>query len=129
MRKFITQKSVFVVLLVIQVLGVNAKSSSQCKAWIVQSIPTDMPHLPPVSGVLSTGNFSFISILVVWVLGNRGRVGKMEKKKGILFFFSFLLFGMDSTYRWGLCLCGFYFLFIIIFIYFLVYISWVPEKV
>ena len=31
-------------------------SAHQCKAWLVQSIPTDMPHLPRVSGVLSTGN-------------------------------------------------------------------------
>jgi phospholipase D3/4 len=26
-----------------------------CKAWLVQSIPTDMPHLRRVPGVLSTG--------------------------------------------------------------------------
>lgn len=31
-------------------------SAHQCKAWLVQSIPTDMPHLARVSGVLSTGN-------------------------------------------------------------------------
>ncbi|KAK4600596.1 hypothetical protein RGQ29_010302 [Quercus rubra] len=31
-------------------------SAHQCKAWLVQSIPTDMPHLPRVSGVLSTGD-------------------------------------------------------------------------
>lgn len=29
-----------------------------CKAWLVQSIPTDMPHLRRVPGVLSTGNHS-----------------------------------------------------------------------
>ncbi|KAJ8751860.1 hypothetical protein K2173_026060 [Erythroxylum novogranatense] len=28
----------------------------QCKAWLVQSIPTDMPHLRSVPGVLSTGD-------------------------------------------------------------------------
>ncbi|KAL1212609.1 hypothetical protein V5N11_021170 [Cardamine amara subsp. amara] len=33
-----------------------AKSSIQCKAWLVQSIPTDMPKLPRISGVLSTGD-------------------------------------------------------------------------
>jgi phospholipase D3/4 len=31
------------------------ESSPQCKAWLVQSIPTDMPHLSPVPGVLTTG--------------------------------------------------------------------------
>lgn len=31
-------------------------SAHQCKAWLVQSIPTDMPHLARVSGVLSTGD-------------------------------------------------------------------------
>lgn len=64
MRKFTTLKSVFIVLLVIQALGVNAKSSSQCKAWIVQSIPTHMPHLPPVTGVLSTAD------VFQWLAGN-----------------------------------------------------------
>uniref|UniRef100_A0A2P2LTN3 Phospholipase D Z-like isoform X1 n=1 Tax=Rhizophora mucronata TaxID=61149 RepID=A0A2P2LTN3_RHIMU len=29
---------------------------SQCKAWLVQSIPTDMARLPRVPGVLSTGD-------------------------------------------------------------------------
>ncbi|GAV84301.1 PLDc_2 domain-containing protein [Cephalotus follicularis] len=33
----------------------GATESSHCKAWLVQSIPTDMPHLPRVPGVLSTG--------------------------------------------------------------------------
>lgn len=32
------------------------ESSDQCKAWLVQSIPTDMPELPRISGVLSTGS-------------------------------------------------------------------------
>ncbi|KAI4316404.1 hypothetical protein L6164_024386 [Bauhinia variegata] len=32
------------------------ESSSHCKAWLVQSIPTDMPHLSHVPGVLSTGD-------------------------------------------------------------------------
>ncbi|KAG4190467.1 hypothetical protein ERO13_A07G032950v2 [Gossypium hirsutum] len=32
------------------------ESLPRCKAWLVQSIPTDMPHLPPVPGVLSTGD-------------------------------------------------------------------------
>ncbi|TYH61272.1 hypothetical protein ES332_D07G039700v1 [Gossypium tomentosum] len=31
------------------------ESLPRCKAWLVQSIPTDMPYLPPVPGVLSTG--------------------------------------------------------------------------
>lgn len=36
---------------------VVSESSHTCKAWLVQSIPTDMPHLRRVSGVLSTCNF------------------------------------------------------------------------
>lgn len=36
-----------------------SESSHQCKAWLVQSIPTDMPHLPRVPGVLSTGKSVF----------------------------------------------------------------------
>ncbi|XP_010265574.1 PREDICTED: phospholipase D Z-like [Nelumbo nucifera] len=33
--------------------------ASQCKAWLVQSIPTDMPDLPRINGVLSTGDFGY----------------------------------------------------------------------
>ena len=29
--------------------------AATCKAWLVQSIPTDMPHLRRIPGVLSTG--------------------------------------------------------------------------
>ncbi|CAH2044394.1 unnamed protein product [Thlaspi arvense] len=32
------------------------ESSARCKAWLVLSIPTDMPELPRISGVLSTGD-------------------------------------------------------------------------
>lgn len=32
----------------------------ECKAWLVQSIPTDMPELPLVPGVLATGDFFII---------------------------------------------------------------------
>eukprot|EP00257_Ricinus_communis_P003387 XP_002515425.2 phospholipase D Z [Ricinus communis] len=39
-------------------------ADSQCKAWLVQSIPTDMPHLHQVSGVLSTGD------VLRWLAGN-----------------------------------------------------------
>ncbi|KAL3500317.1 hypothetical protein ACH5RR_039410 [Cinchona calisaya] len=38
-----------------------------CKAWLVQSIPTDMPHLPLVPGVLSTGN------VFRWLAGNSSK--------------------------------------------------------
>ncbi|XP_042453241.1 phospholipase D Z-like [Zingiber officinale] len=38
--------------------------SPRCKAWLVQSIPTDMPHLPRVPGVLSTGD------VLRWLAGN-----------------------------------------------------------
>ena len=33
-----------------------------CKAWLVQSIPTDMPHLRRVPGVLSTGIYPLLSL-------------------------------------------------------------------
>ncbi|KAK6927646.1 Phospholipase D-like domain [Dillenia turbinata] len=62
--------SVFLILLTIflslQALAKSSSSSSdfQCKAWLVQSIPTDMPHLPLVPGVLSTGD------VLKWMAGN-----------------------------------------------------------
>ncbi|KAJ6862139.1 hypothetical protein NC652_039092 [Populus alba x Populus x berolinensis] len=40
------------------------ESSPQCKAWLVQSIPTDMPHLSPVPGVLTTGD------VLLWLAKN-----------------------------------------------------------
>ncbi|KAH7574040.1 hypothetical protein JRO89_XS03G0243500 [Xanthoceras sorbifolium] len=42
----------------------SSSSSSRCKAWLVQSIPTDMPHLSRVPGVLSSGN------VLKWLAGN-----------------------------------------------------------
>ncbi|ONK70452.1 uncharacterized protein A4U43_C05F33870 [Asparagus officinalis] len=39
-------------------------ASSSCKAWLVQSIPTDMPLLPRVPGVLSSGE------VLKWLAGN-----------------------------------------------------------
>ena len=33
---------------------------NECKAWLVQSIPTAMPELPLVPGVLATGNFLYM---------------------------------------------------------------------
>ncbi|PON99234.1 Phospholipase D-like domain containing protein [Trema orientale] len=44
-----------------------SESSRQCKAWLVQSIPTDVPHLPRVPGVLSTGD------VLRWLAGNSSR--------------------------------------------------------
>ncbi|KAF7817305.1 phospholipase D Z-like [Senna tora] len=38
-----------------------------CKAWLVQSIPTDMPHLSRVPGVLSTGD------VLRWLAANSTR--------------------------------------------------------
>ncbi|XP_062178691.1 uncharacterized protein LOC133883392 isoform X1 [Phragmites australis] len=38
--------------------------AATCKAWLVQSIPTDMPHLRRVPGVLSTGD------VLQWLSGN-----------------------------------------------------------
>ncbi|KAL8521832.1 hypothetical protein ACS0TY_012120 [Phlomoides rotata] len=41
--------------------------SNQCKAWVVQSVPTDMPHLSRVPGVLSTAD------VFRWLAGNSSR--------------------------------------------------------
>lgn len=40
-----------------------SESSQECKEWLVQSIPIDMPHLPRVPGVLSTGMFTLYTSL------------------------------------------------------------------
>ncbi|KAK2977838.1 hypothetical protein RJ640_012084 [Escallonia rubra] len=45
----------------------SSKRHDQCKAWLVQSIPTDMPHLPLVPGVLSTAD------VFRWLAGNSSR--------------------------------------------------------
>nr|GMD83775.1 phospholipase D Z-like [Ipomoea batatas] len=39
----------------------------QCKAWLVQSIPTDMPLLPRVAGVLSSAD------VLQWLAGNSSK--------------------------------------------------------
>ncbi|CAI8599541.1 unnamed protein product [Vicia faba] len=48
--------TVIIVLLTLFSLNKLSESNSSCKAWLVQSIPTDMPHLSHVPGVLSTGD-------------------------------------------------------------------------
>ncbi|KAK3037686.1 hypothetical protein RJ639_030630 [Escallonia herrerae] len=45
----------------------SSKRHDQCKAWLVQSIPTDMPHLPLVPGILSTAD------VFRWLAGNSSR--------------------------------------------------------
>ncbi len=42
-------------------------SSASCQAWLVQSIPTDMPELPAVPGVLRTGD------VLQWLAGNSSK--------------------------------------------------------
>ncbi|XP_027085486.1 uncharacterized protein [Coffea arabica] len=42
----------------------DEEENEQCKAWLVQSIPTDMPHLPRVPGVLSSAD------VLRWLAGN-----------------------------------------------------------
>ncbi|MCD9638224.1 hypothetical protein HAX54_022053 [Datura stramonium] len=44
-----------------------AHGSSKCKAWLVQSIPTDMPKLAPIPGVLSTAD------VLQWLAGNSSK--------------------------------------------------------
>nr|XP_051204117.1 uncharacterized protein LOC127317588 isoform X2 [Lolium perenne] len=41
-----------------------AAAAASCRAWLVQSIPTDMPHLRRVPGVLSTAD------VLQWLSGN-----------------------------------------------------------
>nr|AQX44108.1 phospholipase D Z-like protein [Dendrobium officinale] len=43
------------------------RSPESCKAWLVQSIPTDMPLLPRVPGVLASGD------VLRWMAGNATR--------------------------------------------------------
>lgn len=52
------RRSVIIYLFVLLSLSniCESSSSSQCKAWLVQSIPTDMPNLSHVPGVLSTAD-------------------------------------------------------------------------
>lgn len=40
------------------------EESTKCKAWLVQSIPTDMPDLRLIPGVLSSGD------VLNWLAGN-----------------------------------------------------------
>ncbi|KAH8952931.1 hypothetical protein BDL97_09G110500 [Sphagnum fallax] len=42
-------------------------SSASCQAWLLQSIPTDMPELPAVPGVLRTGD------VLQWLAGNSSK--------------------------------------------------------
>ncbi|CAN1177342.1 Probable phospholipase D F09G2.8 [Linum perenne] len=51
-------------LLYIAAASASDSSPPQCKAWLVQSIPTDMPDIPRVTGVLSTGD------VLRWMAGN-----------------------------------------------------------
>ncbi|KEH35900.1 putative phospholipase D [Medicago truncatula] len=48
-----------VIICLLTLLSLNnlcESTTSSCKAWLVQSIPTDMPHLSHFPGVLSTGD-------------------------------------------------------------------------
>ncbi|XP_057467006.1 uncharacterized protein LOC130756497 [Actinidia eriantha] len=45
----------------------SRESKSECKAWLVQSIPTDMPQLSLVPGVLSTAD------VFRWLAGNSSK--------------------------------------------------------
>ncbi|XP_073126840.1 uncharacterized protein [Henckelia pumila] len=44
-----------------------SSDNGECKAWLVQSIPTDMPHLSRVPGVLSSAD------VFRWLAGNSSR--------------------------------------------------------
>lgn len=77
-------------------LTLKAESKkSECKAWLVQSIPTNMPHLSLVPGVLSTGTISFFlrcfhlilpaKLLAVWLLQTwkQSNVKRLEEENKI----------------------------------------------
>ncbi|KAA8525590.1 hypothetical protein F0562_007445 [Nyssa sinensis] len=68
MRPIIT---LFLFLLLINTLSLtvlsHSSTKSKCKAWLVQSIPTDMPHLSLVPGVISTAD------AFRWLAGNSSR--------------------------------------------------------
>ncbi|CAK9317537.1 unnamed protein product [Citrullus colocynthis] len=55
---------VFSFFFISQFLPVLSFTRPQCKAWLVQSIPTDMPQLQRVQGLLSTRD------VFVWLAGN-----------------------------------------------------------
>ncbi|KAL9247891.1 hypothetical protein vseg_021271 [Gypsophila vaccaria] len=50
--------------LLLSLITVATSSKNECKAWLVQSIPTDMPHLPLIPGVLPTAD------VFKWLAGN-----------------------------------------------------------
>ena len=64
--------------------------AATCKAWLVQSIPTDMPHLRRVPGVLSTGIPHSLSLSPAWRL--RARVG---------YFNTSCSAGVDGSWMWA----------------------------
>ncbi|KAK9741745.1 hypothetical protein RND81_03G125300 [Saponaria officinalis] len=53
-----------VLLLLLSLISETKSSKNECKAWLVQSIPTDMPHLPLLPGVLPTSD------VFKWLAGN-----------------------------------------------------------
>ncbi|KAF7149808.1 hypothetical protein RHSIM_Rhsim02G0213000 [Rhododendron simsii] len=63
MKQTTVALSLLVILLITNTLSLT-ESKSECKAWLVQSIPTDMPHLSRVPGVLSTAD------VFRWLAGN-----------------------------------------------------------
>ncbi|KAG6387912.1 hypothetical protein SASPL_153107 [Salvia splendens] len=71
MRAFAVALSVFLCVLIIYGPTLRVQSSlsdnTQCKVWLVQSIPSDMPHLAPVPGLLRTAD------VFRWMAGNSSR--------------------------------------------------------
>ncbi|KAL5558229.1 hypothetical protein UlMin_034440 [Ulmus minor] len=61
-----TRTTIVIALLLLSSLSLPnvSEASPRCKAWLVQSIPADMPQLPRVSGVLSTAD------VFRWLAGN-----------------------------------------------------------
>lgn len=65
--KLAISKSLLFLLLFTNLCFITVAAESHCKAWLVQSIPTDMPHLRRIPGVLSTGNsLFFLGFYSVW---------------------------------------------------------------
>lgn len=76
-----------------------ASASSSCKAWLVQSIPTDMPELPLVKGVLSSGKSfnQLISLFISFVFFPQNQNIIVDRGGRSVFYFSTPLCCRDLT--------------------------------
>lgn len=108
MKTFAVALSLTLYLFLIYDPTIRVQSSSdgnndnrQCKAWLVQSIPTDMPHLSHVRGVLSTGKLVLYSFSVSWnFYWSLYREEKRKKKENTksMSVFNYLVYNFENLY-------------------------------